>query len=135
MECAAVSASLVTVAGFGFRGAATAASLRAALQAAMDQGAATGNISALATAADKAEATAITQLAAELQLPIIAVPLAQLSSQPAAPSSVVPERYGQRSLSEASALAAAGPGATLVVPRCQAPDGLATAAIAESKNL
>jgi cobalt-precorrin 5A hydrolase len=129
-----MSASLVTVAGFGFRSAAGVDSLRAALQAAMAQGAATRNISALATAADKAEAPAITQLAAELQLPIIAVPLAQLSSQPASPSRFVPARYGQRSLAEASALAAAGPGARLVVPRCLATGSLATAAIAESRN-
>jgi cobalt-precorrin 5A hydrolase len=122
------------IAGFGFRSAATVDSLRAALQAALAHGLTTCQLSALATAADKADAPALSQLAAELKLPLIAVPLAQLSSQPVAASTFVPARYGQRSLAESSALAVAGPGACLVAPRCQAADALATAAIAESRN-
>lgn len=41
---------------------------------------------------------------------MIAVPLAMLGEQAATPSVHVPERYGTRSLAEAAALAAAGPG-------------------------
>ncbi len=126
------------VAGLGFRSAATTVSLRTALNAALTNASSTcpttPTLTALATAEDKADAPAFTQLAAELNLPILAIPLALLASQNAAPSAAVPARYGHRSLSEASALAGAGPGARLVATRCQAPDGTATAAIAESRN-
>jgi len=43
----------------------------------------------------------------------------------------VPARYGARSVAEAAALAAAGPGARLVGTRVISDDRLATAAIAE----
>ncbi|MFZ4288239.1 cobalamin biosynthesis protein [Variovorax sp. HJSM1_2] len=136
-----MNANHTCIAGLGFRRAATTASLRAALHAALTNASSTcpktPALTALATAEDKAHAPAFTQLAAELNLPILAIPLVLLASQNAAPSAAVPARYGQRSLSEASALAGAGPGAWLLARRCQAADGTATAAIAaiaESRN-
>ena len=119
------------VAGLGFRTMADVASLREALQLAGG----TVGLSALATAEDKATAPALAALAAELGLPIIAVSLAQLSIQIAAPSPNVPARYGAHSLAEAAALAGAGPGARLTTGRTVASNKMATAAIAENTHL
>lgn len=91
-------------------------------------------LTALATADDKAAHPALAQLAAELALPVVAVPLAQLAGQTAAPSAHVPERYGARSLAESSALAAAGPGARLLASRAESADQMATAAIADNTD-
>ena len=122
------------VAGLGFRAHASVASLRSALHAAGGNSGTTG-LSALSTAEDKAGAIALLQLAAELGLPVVGVPLADLQGQNAAVSSHVPARYGGRSLAEAAALAAAGPGAWLLATRVVSTDGLATAAIAENTGL
>lgn len=120
------------IAGFGFRAAATLESLRSALH--MASNGSVIAITALATAADKAHHPALIALARELTLPLMAVPLAQLTeSSAAAPlpaHSRIPERYGARSLAESSALAAAGPGAHLLAPRAVSADKMATAAIA-----
>lgn len=118
------------VAGLGFRKAASPESLRVAFDLAL---AASGvsAVTALATAWDKANTPALQDLATALKLPVLAVDAAALEQQPAAQaSSMVPARYGCRSLAEAAALAAAGPGARLLAPRFVAPDGMATAAIA-----
>ncbi len=122
----------MSVAGLGFRAGSSVASLRAALQAAQHTHSAP--LTALATATDKADHPALLQLAAELQLPIIPVPLPQLTRQTATPSAHVPARYGAHSVAEAAALAAAGPCATLVSARCVSPDRLATAAIASTEK-
>ena len=122
--------STVKVAGLGFRTMADVASLREALRLA---GGAIG-LSALATAEDKAGAPALSKLAAELGLPIIAVPLAQITIQVATPSRNVPARYGAHSLAEAAALAGAGPGARLTSSRTVADNKMATAAIAENTH-
>ena len=119
------------VAGLGFRAMADVASLREALQLAGGT-VELSALDALATAEDKANAPALVALAAELGLPIIAVPLAQLTIQIAAPSPKVPARYGAHSLAEAAAMAAAGPGAHLTRSRTVASNKMATAAIAES---
>ena len=101
-----------TVAGLGFRAGAGVASLRSALQVALSSASqsAAGTppaLTALATADDKAAHPALAQLAAELALPVVAVPLAQLAGHigrlSAAPSAHVPERYGARSLAESTA--------------------------------
>ena len=131
-----------TVAGLGFRAGAGVASLRSALQAALSACAsATGSLpalTALATADDKATHPALAQLAAELALPVVAVPLAELAGHigtlSATPSTHVPQRYGARSLAESSALAAAGPGASLLAPRAVSADQMATAAIADNTD-
>ncbi len=130
------------VAGLGFRSGADVASLRSALQVAMSASRrATGTppvLTALATAEDKATHPALTQLAAELALPVVAVPLAKLTEfaeHIGAPSAHVPQRYGARSLAESTALTAAGPGAHLLAPRAVSADHMATAAIAENTKL
>ncbi len=119
------------VAGLGFRTQASVASLRSALQAAGGS----SDVTALATAEDRARAPALLQLAAELGLPVIAVQLAALQAQAATSSPHVPARYGSHSLAEAAALAAAGPGAWLLATRTVSADSLATAAIAENTGL
>jgi cobalt-precorrin 5A hydrolase len=129
------------VAGFGFRAGCELASLRNALQAALElastahgQPITIAHLSALATAADKAHHPALLQLAAELQVPIHPIPLPALADQSAAPSAHVPERYGAHSVAEAAALAAAGPGASLLGRRSISPDRMATAALAFTEN-
>jgi len=140
---------MVMVAGLGFRAQCDAASLRAALNAALASAQQAQSISsrpitltALATAADKASHPALLQLAAELQLPITPVNRSQLASQAATPSAHVPTRYGAHSVAEAAALAAAAMTvqaetvrARLLTHRCTSPDRLATAAIAFSENI
>lgn len=122
------------VAGFGLRAAATLDSLRSALQAASASNANPFALTALATAADKASHPALMALARELALPLLAVPLAQLTAASAAAALPVnhriPARYGARSVAESSALAAAGQGAQLLAPRAVSADKMATAAIA-----
>jgi cobalt-precorrin 5A hydrolase len=114
------------VAGLGFRTDAGVDSLRDALACAG------GHPQALATAEDKASAPAIRALAADLALPLHAIPLAKLTNQPTLTQSPrVQARYGTGSLAEAAALAAAGPGARLLGARVTSKDGKATAALAE----
>jgi cobalt-precorrin 5A hydrolase len=119
----------VKVAGFGLRAAATPASLRAALHAAGSP----AELTALATAADKAHHPALQALAAELKIPLLPVPLDALTDAHAAPANT-PARYAHRSVAEAAALAAAGPAARLIAPRAVSLDRLATCAIATSDN-
>ena len=137
------------VAGLGFRAGANVESLRSALQVAIaaSQNAADAPLvlTALATAEDKAYHPALTQLAAEMALPVVAVPLTQLmelarrieaysATQHVAslspPNNHGPQRYGARSLAESGALCAAGPSAQLLARRAVSTDRLATAAIA-----
>jgi cobalt-precorrin 5A hydrolase len=110
----------VIVAGFGCRASATARSLEGAL-------AATGATPhALALPADRAA------LAEGLGLPVIAVvadTLAAINTPTCSPASLAARGVG--SIAEAAALAAAGPGARLIVARRISPDRLATCAIAE----
>ncbi|MES2432731.1 MAG: cobalamin biosynthesis protein [Pseudomonadota bacterium] len=114
------------VAGIGFRADAGIDSLRDALTRAG------AGAQALATAADKASAPTIRALAAELALPLHAIPLETLQNQTTLTQSArVQARYGTGSLAEAAALAAAGPGARLLGPRVTSQDGRATAALAE----
>lgn len=115
------------VAGFGFRAKATRDSLADALAQASE-----GNRpEALATVAEKADATAMTALAADLDLPILPVPADALARQhtPTRSSASI-TAYGTGSVAEAAALAAAGPGARLVAPRSISYDRLATCALA-----
>ena len=115
------------VAGLGFRKDASVDSLRDALHAAGGQAA-----QALATAEDKACAPQIRALAAELALPLHAIPIAALENQLTLTQSArVQSIYGTGSLAEAAALVAAGPGAQLRCQRVTSHDGKATAALAE----
>ncbi|MFO6421595.1 cobalamin biosynthesis protein [Hylemonella sp. W303a] len=121
------------IAGIGLRQRASVQALQqvlsAALAAAQQRGSAV-SLAALASAADKCQHPALLQLAREWGLPLHAVALERLHMQQARPSAQVPERYGARSVAEASALAVAGPGAVLACVRQVSADGTATAAIA-----
>ncbi len=113
------------VAGLGFRAGCEVASLRSALQAALELASAArgkpitiAGVAALATAADKADHPALLQLAAALQLPIYPVPLPTLATLHTTPSTHVPTRYGAHSVAEAAALAGAASigAASMVIP-------------------
>lgn len=113
------------VAGLGFRRGVSAESLRAAL-------ALVGQADALATAEDKAQEPGLTRLASSLNLKVHAISRATLAAQGIEGSARVMAAYGTGSVAEAAALAAAGPGARLIVTKRTGPDGMAVAAIAES---
>lgn len=116
------------VAGFGFRSGADVESLAAALEAT----GATG-VTQLATVAAKADG--LRGLAERLLLPVEPVPVAKLAAQSVATRSEASlAAWGTGSVAEASALAAAGPGARLLGPRAVSPDGRATCAIAEGEG-
>lgn len=118
------------VAGFGFRGAASAESLRDAL--ACCHGPAPD---ALATAADKAQAPALRAFAATLGLPVHGIPAEALARQATLTRSGA--SLGARdtgSVAEAAALAAAGPGARLLAPRAISGDRMATCALARTET-
>ena len=112
------------VAGFGFRKGAGMESLMAALTLAG------GEVDAIATV--DAKASGLQPLGLRLNLPVIAVPQAVLPARPG--SDRVRHLYGTGSVAEASALAAAGVGAVLVVGRVTSPDGMVVVAIAQGQG-
>jgi len=115
------------VAGFGFRKAATADSLRDALARAAGK----HKVTAFAAPEDKAQAACLSALAAEMAVGIRAIApndLSRQQTQTEAPR--VRAARGTGSVAEAAALAAAGPGARLLAPRSISADRLATCAIA-----
>lgn len=112
------------VAGFGFRQAATLASLQDALA-----GVTPGLI---ATAAAKAGHPAFRALAEALAVPIAAVSERELANSPTPTDSAASRAaHGTGSVAEAAALVAAGPGASLLGPRAVSRDRMATCALAE----
>jgi len=116
------------VAGFGLRASASLACLRGLLGDV--------KVDALAVVADKARHPALIALAQEMARPIRAVALEDLAcarAQTLAPHQ--PSRYGNMSVAEAAALAAAGPTALLLHPRITAKDGTATMALAQGPDL
>lgn len=114
------------VAGFGFRSGATLA----ALQDALDRAGGPKGVTHLATLAAKSKG--LEPLGQELGLPVIALPPEALQRQTTCTRSErVEALHGTGSVAEASALAAAGPGARLRGARAVSADGTATAAIAE----
>ncbi len=115
------------VAGLGFRRGVSTESLKAALRL-------VGPAQALATAQGKENEPGLRRLAAELGLPIHAVPRDRLAAQGIEGSSKSMALYGTGSVAEASALAVAGPGAKLKVARRAGPDGMAVAALAEGQT-
>ena len=112
------------VAGIGFRAGAGIESLRWVLEAVETQG---GAADALATVVQKAPA--LRQLAAERRLPLQAVAVAGVKTPTHSPR--IAAMHGTGSVAEAAALSAAGQGATIIVTRITAPDGMATCAMAE----
>lgn len=124
----AMAGGVVIVAGFGFRGAATRASLHDAL---VKTGGA-GQVHLLATLGDKADARAFRALADDLGLEARGVDSAVLADQQTRTQSAA--SWGARgtgSVAEAAALAVAGPGARLLVTRTISADRMATCALAE----
>lgn len=114
------------VAGLGFTRRATVNSLRDALSRLG------GPVDVVATLDEKASEPAMQQLCGELGQQVLAVSLEAIRAQVTLTRSMrVVARYGTGSISEAAALAAAGPGAQLTGPRVCSGDGQATAAIAE----
>lgn len=114
------------VAGFGFRSEVTYAALLDALEKA---GGPEG-VTHLATLCAKAKG--LEALGKALDLPVLALEPEALQGQPTLTRSErVEALFGTGSIAEATALAAAGPGARLRGPRTVSADGTATAAIAE----
>lgn len=113
------------VAGFGCRAAATPDALRAALALAEAQGA---RADAFATVPGRL--SLLEPLAADRGVPARAVEVAGIATPTT--SARVLATHGTGSVAEAAALALAGPGARIVVPRITSPCGMATCALAES---
>lgn len=115
------------VAGFGFRAAATADSLRDALaRVAGERG-----LTAFAAPEDKARAACLIELSRETAISVRAITADELSRQQTLTETArVRAARGTGSVAEAAALAAAGPGARLLAPRSISDDRLATCAIA-----
>jgi len=115
------------VAGFGFRAAATADSLRDALARAAGE----RNVTAFAAPEDKAQAACLGELAREMSVSVRAIAADDLMRQQTPTEAPrVRAARGTGSVSEAAALAAAGPGAQLLAPRSISADRMATCAIA-----
>lgn len=113
------------VAGFGCRKGVSEAQVRAAYEAARVEA------SELATSHVKAAEPGLMAFAQSLGLPLVAVPQEALAAAPAITVSLASLREaGVPSVAECAALAAAGPGARLVVPRVVV--GPVTCAIAQS---
>lgn len=114
------------VAGFGIRASASLSSVQGAFDLAGH------DVHSCAIVEDKADHPALCRFAHQRGLLLRPIPLADIPGQPAQTLSPrQPARYGTRSVAEAAALAAAGPGAWLIVTRITSPDGKATVAIAE----
>ncbi|MBO9464682.1 cobalamin biosynthesis protein [Tropicibacter sp. R15_0] len=117
------------VAGIGYRTGAPVSAMRQALEALDVQ------VDALAVSDHKTDRAALTDLARQLQIPLISVRQDELRKQQTLTQSPAQlARFGTGSLAEAAALAAAGTGAILKGPRVISPCGRATAAIAEGQN-
>jgi cobalt-precorrin 5A hydrolase len=114
------------VAGFGFRGKATRASLDDALTRAG------GRVDVFATAADKAETSEMIAFGADHGVRVVGVRDEALTMQATLTVSQASQSVRKTgSVAEAAALAAAGPGARLLAPRVVSSDRLATCALAE----
>jgi cobalt-precorrin 5A hydrolase len=118
------------VAGIGFRKGAPLSSLRAALMAVEARG---GAACALASLPEKTAEPVLQALAAERGLPLHAVALRGIATP--TQSARIKALHGTGSVAEAAALAASEPGASITVARISAPDGMATCAMAATKDL
>jgi len=113
------------VAGLGFRKGASVESLMSAYEMAAEG----HEVTALATAEDKAEASCLVALAEALGLPVVAVGEdAVRAAQTVTQSARVQAMRGTGSLAEAVALSAAGSGARLAGARHVSADRQATCA-------
>lgn len=117
------------VAGIGFRKGAPLDSLREVLHAVEALG---GRAEALASMPEKAADARLQTLAAERGLPLLSGVVAGQATPTQSPRVLALHATG--SVAEAAALAAAGAGAKITVARIIAPDGMATCAMAETKE-
>lgn len=108
-------------AGIGLRPGTDEKDIRACLDLALARlGLAAGSVGCLATAAARATEPGLTTLAMALAVPVVAIPDEALRGEDAGcatRSTRVVALYGVGSVAEAAALAAAGPRASLVLPR------------------
>lgn len=119
------------VAGFGFRSAVRVESLQAAFDAARSEHA----IDRLATLEGKVDHPAFQAFARTLGLPIDTFSESALEAVQTATDSAASKAARQTgSVAEATALAAAGPGATLIQTRVVSADRMATCALANSQH-
>lgn len=120
------------IAGFGFRDAATTASLMNALECHEK----IADISGIAAPADKCRHSALKALAQHLHVPVYPIDPADLEAKvtPSQSEAVLAAR-GTGSVAEASALIAAGASATLISERQISKDRLAVCAIAKGVKL
>ncbi len=119
------------VAGFGFRKHATAESLSDAYALVADA----YQVSAIATLSDKADIAPFRTLARSLALPVCRVSeedASKIETRTNSAFSLAERQTG--SVAEATALAAAGPGAELVHARVISADGMATCALARGSG-
>lgn len=118
------------VAGFGFRAAATRASLEDALSLAGS------DAQVFATAADKAASPVMIAFGAAFSVPVEAVASNVLSAQTTLTHSQNSQNARNTgSVAEAAALAAAGPGGRLLAPRVVSGDRMATCALAIGEQI
>jgi cobalt-precorrin 5A hydrolase len=123
--------------GLGLRPGTGTADIRACLDLALARiEAGTAEIGCIATVAARAAEPGLMALAADLGAPVIAIPDEALRGEDAGcatRSTRVVSLYGVGSVAEAAALAAAGPGASLILPRIAL--GRVTCALARGGKL
>lgn len=131
---ASASMQPVLAAGLGLRPGTGEEAIRACLDLALRRcDLAAEAVGVLATAASRAGEPGLAALAARLGLPLLAIPdgaLAGMDAGCATRSTRIVALYGVGSVAEAAALAAAGPGAELILPRIAL--GRVTCALARS---
>lgn len=120
------------VAGFGFRSAVRVESL----QAAFDTAKAKHAIDRIATLEGKADHPAFQTFARALGLPVDTISKSAVRAvQTATDSAASYAAHETGSVAEATALAAAGPGATLIRARAISADRMVTCALANSQHM
>ena len=119
--------------GIGFRAAADLSSLQDALQQVLLL--AGGGIDVVVTESAKSREKLFREFAQVMGVPGLGITQTDLEQMitPTQSQRII-DKFGTGSLAEAAALAAAGPDARLVAERVISGDGMATAAIAESKR-
>jgi cobalt-precorrin 5A hydrolase len=126
------------VIGLGFRDVASAQSIGEVLAGVSLQAARPELATVIAVAEDKAAHPGLLAVVQSARLPVETVAaeaMRQAGTRVTTRSELVLEKRGVGSVSEAAALAAAGPGARLIVTRMVSADHTATAAAALSEEL
>ncbi len=131
-----MSAPALIAAGIGLRPGTDEAALRACLDLALNRLALVpADLGCLATVSARVAEPGLAALSARLGLPLVGLPdeaLAGMDAGCATRSTRVVALYGVGSVAEASALAAAGPGAELILPRIAL--GRVTCAVARGRT-